>query len=71
MGGKKPPRESAEIIDGAITNFLAGLGKKGRQLSVSDVMRLMDLRTQLARDQVREVRVTWVESNPALSATNT
>jgi hypothetical protein len=72
MGSKKhPPRESAAIIDGAISNFLAGLGKKNLKLSVTDVMRLMDLRNQLEREQVREVRVTWVESNPELSATNT
>jgi len=64
-------RESAvESIDGAIKTFLAGLKTKDGKLGVTDVLRLLDLRKELAKDEVREVKVTWVESESDLFLTN-
>ena len=64
-------KSAVEQIDQAVQGFLAKLGSEETRLSVGDVMRLMELRKELARDQVREVKVTWVESNPDPFAINT
>jgi len=55
----------AERIDKAIMNFLEALKQNEVKLSVADVMRLVELRKELAHNEVREVKVQWVEYNPA------
>jgi hypothetical protein len=61
---------TTEMIDRAIESFLGGLSKQEVKLSVGDIVKLLDLRKELARNEVREVRVQWVESNPAPSVIN-
>jgi len=63
-------RSAVQHIDAAVLTFITGLGNKETKLSVSDVMRLIDLRKEVAHDELREVRVTWVESNPGPFAIN-
>lgn len=58
-------------IDGAISRFLDALAQNEVKLAVADVLRLLDLRKELGINEVREVRVRWVESNPAPFAINT
>jgi hypothetical protein len=56
---------NAAQIDNAVMKFLTTLATREVKLSVSDVMRLLDLRKELAHDEIREVRVKWVESKQA------
>lgn len=64
-------RQSAvELIDQTVNEFLTRLKNKEMKLTVSDLLRLLELRNQLARDEVREVRVKWVESSPEVFAIN-
>lgn len=58
-------------IDRAVQQFLTELAEQKVKLNVSDVARLMDLRNDFAQDEVREVKVTWVESDPAPFVINT
>jgi hypothetical protein len=53
---------NAAQIDNAVMKFLTTLAANEVKLSVSDVMRLLDLRKELAHNEIREVRVKWVES---------
>jgi hypothetical protein len=53
------------LIDAAVNSFLDALRDKKVKLGVADVLRLLDLRKQIAHDRVREVKVRWVESKPA------
>src|SRR5579859_5027986 len=53
------------LIDQAVNAFLNALADKQVKLAVADVLRLLDLRKQLAHDEIREVRATWVDSDPA------
>jgi hypothetical protein len=62
---------AAALIDVAVSGFLNSLAEKEVKLTVVDVLRLLDLRKQLAQNELREVRVRWVESNPAPFAINT
>ena len=70
MDGKEIPLWSGELIDEAVQGFLETLSAKEVKLTVTDTLRLLDLRKQLTRDELREVRVRWVESNPAPLAIN-
>ena len=51
-----------EVINTAIRSILDGLKNNESKLSVSDLVRLLDARKQLASDSVREVKVTWVDT---------
>lgn len=62
-------KSALEQIDRAVNTFLAALSiqedTEEIRLAVADMTRLLDLRQQLSKDEIREVRVRWVESNPA------
>ena len=60
---KQESKSSLNTIDEAINAFFEDLKNKDKKLSVSDAIRLLELRKQLASEQVREVKVTWVESS--------
>jgi 2-polyprenyl-6-methoxyphenol hydroxylase-like FAD-dependent oxidoreductase len=64
-------KNAGSLIDDAVHNFLTALAAQGVKLSVADVMRLLDLWKELARNEIREVRVRWVDSNPAPFVINT
>jgi hypothetical protein len=70
---KKVPADTcnAAQIDNAVMKFLTTLAKNDVKLSVADVMRLLDLRKELAHNEIREVRVKWVESKQALFVNKT
>jgi hypothetical protein len=64
MDEKETKKDPTSAIDEAVNGFINGLEKNGAKLSVTDVIRLLELRKQLAQDDVREVRVTWADSDP-------
>ena len=65
---KQESKSSLNTIDEAINAFFEDLKNKDKKLSVSDAIRLLELRKQLASEQVREVKVSWVESSKSPSA---
>lgn len=67
---KQDRKSSLETIDTAIENFFKTLKGDDKKLSVADVIRLLELRKQLASEQIREVKVTWVEASEIPSASN-
>jgi hypothetical protein len=71
MDGERRLEGTGELIDGAVKGFLTALTANEVKLTVADVLRLLDLRKQLAHEELREVRVKWVESNPAPFVINT
>lgn len=48
-----------QLLEGATTRL------KGEQLSVSEYVRLLQLRRDMESEQIREVRVTWVDPSSA------
>ena len=58
-------RPSTRSIDKALAKFLKSLEEGGVKLIVADALRLLELRRELARQEIREVKVTWVEPKPA------
>jgi hypothetical protein len=71
MDEQATPDGAVALIDQAVTRFLQALGGAEVKLAVADALRLLDLRKQLAFDEIREVRARWVESNPAPFVINT
>ena len=71
MDDRRTLEGSGELIDEALQGFLLTLKEREAKLTVCDTLRLLDLRKQLAHDELREVRVRWVESNPAPAASKT
>ena len=71
MHDQVTPVWSGELIDNVVREFLVGLKEKEAKLTVSDTLRLLDLQKQLAHQELREVRVRWVEYNPDPLASNT
>lgn len=59
----------AGLISALISKSIADLANREAALSVADIVRLLELQKQLASEEVREVKVTWVEFNPAPSVT--
>jgi len=70
MDDEETYKGAVKLIDGAVMGFLEALATKEVKLAVADLLRLLDLRKQLLCDELREVRVQWVESNPAPLAIN-
>ena len=58
----------AGIIDERIKSFIVELKDKKTKLTLADIARLLELRKQLASEELREVKVTWVEYKPATPA---
>ena len=74
MDEQKTNVSVTKLIDQAINKFLGALAGKEIpevKLVVADVLRLIDLRKQLATEEIREVRIRWVESEPAPFVINT
>ena len=70
MDDQGAPSGAVAKIDAAVAGYLEALQTKEVKLNVGDVLRLLDLRKQLASNEIREVRVRWVESNPDPFAIN-
>jgi hypothetical protein len=62
------PGEIAKLVDKAIRSFESALDGAGGKCSVSDLVRLLQLRKELAGDTPGNVTVRWVdECNETLS----
>lgn len=55
----------AGIIDKRIEGFIRNLKTEDTKLTISDIVRLLELRKEIASEELREVKVTWVEYKPA------
>jgi hypothetical protein len=65
MNNADIPRVNLKTIDEALKRFFTSLAKGEVKVIVSDALRLLELRKQLAQDEIREVKVKWVEPKPA------
>jgi hypothetical protein len=64
-GGKKKGRpgkddETMKAVDEAVQTMLSKLQDKELKLSVSDLVRLLQLQKELKADQPRDITVKWV-----------
>ena len=57
-------------IDNSFGGVFCFLALKDLSLGVRDMRGLVNVRKQLASEEIREVKVTWVDSKPDPSATN-
>jgi hypothetical protein len=58
-------------IDNSVCGVFGVLALKELTPGLRDVRGLLNVRKQMATEEIREVRVTWVDSKPDPSATNT
>jgi hypothetical protein len=72
-GGKVKPRRPAKpgAIETLIQGFEKSLGKDGAKLTVSEYIRLKQLRKELDSEELKEIKVTWVEPTEKESVTKT
>ena len=72
-GGKDNRRRPAKpgAIEKLIQGFEKALGKDLPQLTVSEYIRLKQLRKELVVEEPKEIRVTWVEPTEKESVTET
>ena len=63
-------RGKERLSDKAVTGYALFLALKEVALQVTDLRGLLNVRKQVASDEVREVRVTWVDTNPDTPVTN-
>jgi hypothetical protein len=63
--------ENGTPIDSVVTGATSSLAFKDGELDVRDLRGILNVRKQLESEEIREVRVTWVESNPDPSASKT
>jgi hypothetical protein len=54
----------AELISMALQNFGEKLEANEVKTSVGDFIRLLELEKEISSQQPREIKVTWVESEP-------
>ncbi len=66
---RRPPELIA--VERMIMEFKKKLDKEQPKMSVSDFIRLVQLRGELGEEAPREIRVTWVEPPEQEPATNT
>lgn len=71
MEDQAAPRCDVAAIDAAMGQFMKSLSEGGVKMIVADALRLLELRKEIAQEEIREVRVEWVESNPAPFARRT
>jgi hypothetical protein len=70
MDGQGTLDGAADKIDIAIAGYLDSIENNEIKLNAGDVLRLLDLKKHVVTEQLREVIVRWVESDPDLSAIN-
>ena len=63
-------REGDTQIDDSVCGVFCFLALKDLLLGVRDMRGLVNVRKQMASEEIREVKVTWVDSKPDPSATN-
>jgi hypothetical protein len=57
-------KDLSEAITKAIYSSIARLNDETTKLSVGDLTKLLELQKELQKEEVREVKVTWTESDP-------
>lgn len=65
------PGDNGTPLDNTVGGLHGSLALKELELEVTDVKGLLGVRKQLTSEEIREVRVTWVDSNAAPSVIKT
>ena len=59
----RTPRTQRGKLAALLKKFEEQLANKETRISVADYLRLLQMQRELESDQVRDVKVTWVETN--------
>jgi hypothetical protein len=59
-----------DTMDNSVSGVFSVLAVKDLALGIRDMRGLINVRKQLGSEEIREVRVTWVDSKPDPSAIN-
>jgi hypothetical protein len=51
-----------EAIKAALQNFETQMNKPGFKLSLAEYVKLLQLKQEMAEDDVKEIEVSWVET---------
>jgi hypothetical protein len=51
-----------DAIETALQTFEKQMGAKEFKLSLAEYVKLLQLKQELAEDEIREIRVSWVET---------
>ena len=70
MNDQERQEEAGTRIDDSANGVFSFLALKNLTLGTRDVRGLINVRKQLSSEEIREVKVTWVDSNPDPSVTN-
>jgi len=62
--------ERGTPIDHSVGGIFSFIALKDQTLGVRDARGLLNVRKQLGSEEIREVKVSWVDSNPDSSATS-
>jgi len=59
----KPRRQSvkARIVEKVLLQFEKQMEDEEQKVSVADIVRLMQIQSEAEEEELREIRVTWVE----------
>ena len=71
MNDQETREEAGTPIDNTVSRAFSFLSLKDDTFGIRDVRGLLNVGKQLASEEIREVKVTWVDSNPDPSVTNT
>ena len=72
-GGTGTPRRPRKLgaIETMIKGFESTLKEKGAKLTVSEYIRLLQIRNEMKAEEPKEIKVTWVEPSEKESVTET
>jgi hypothetical protein len=71
LNDQETREEVGTPIDNTVSSVFSFLSLKDNTFGIRDVRSLLNVGKQLASEEIREVKVTWVDSNPDPSVTNT
>lgn len=58
-------RSQADVVNQLLRQMEAKLSEQGVKVTLADYIRLVQLQKELADDEPREIRVTWVDQESA------
>jgi hypothetical protein len=67
LAAKKAPQKKlsqAQVVKDLLRNAAVKLKKKDSKPSLGEYIRLLQLQKELEAEEPREIRVTWVETEP-------
>ena len=70
MNNWETGEDAGKPSENAVVGVFGFLAMKDLSLGVRDVRGLLNVRKQLSSEEIREVKVTWVDSSPDPSAIN-